>query len=452
MGNTHFGGGSGGSLRGLLAEAGWSGAELARAVNAVGTETGMMLRYGRASAAQWLSGVTPRPPVPALIAEALSRRLKRAVTPAETGLNPRRDDHDGGPADPVAALITLADAASADRTLALRSCVYSLEAIKNPGWPAAADTASVIRPASGRAVRAGRAEVDAAVTMLELLCAADAASGGSALRPVLADYLAVTIGLWLDAAASSRVRADLQLAAAKLAYLCGFMCFDDELQGLAQGYYRTGLQLSADAGSSTWYAVTLRSMSVQACALGHYRQGLDLAEAAVSTAMRRTQPRTSAFLHGQLAVAAAATGDRRNAFTNLSMAEHFLERAADSPSTVAAYHPASLAHQQSAVLAFLGDLPGAIAAQLDSVRQRPAAERRSRAITLARLAELQVRLGHLDEAVPIWDAFLDDYPAIRSTRARTALLTLRACMRPYAGNPGAAALLRRASLIRHLVR
>src|SRR5579872_6196878 len=125
MENTHSGVGPGCALRRLLAEAGWSGAELARAVNAVGAETGVALRYGRASAAQWLSGARPRSPAPALIAEALSRRLERAVTPAETGLASRGRGH----ADPAAALIKLADAASADRNLALRSCVYSLVAL-----------------------------------------------------------------------------------------------------------------------------------------------------------------------------------------------------------------------------------------------------------------------------------------------------------------------------------
>ncbi len=48
----------------LLAEAGWSGAELARAVNALGTLHGLALRYDRTAVAHWLSGTRPRRPVP----------------------------------------------------------------------------------------------------------------------------------------------------------------------------------------------------------------------------------------------------------------------------------------------------------------------------------------------------------------------------------------------------
>ena len=73
------------ALRELLAAAGWNGQDLVRAVNAAGREIGAQLRYQRTSAAQWLAGVRPRPPAPELIAEVLSRRLGRPVTPAEAG-------------------------------------------------------------------------------------------------------------------------------------------------------------------------------------------------------------------------------------------------------------------------------------------------------------------------------------------------------------------------------
>src|SRR5919198_5845824 len=73
-------------LRALLAEAGWTGQGLARAVNAVGAESGQRLRYTRASVAHWLAGVRPRPPVPELIAEAFSRRLGRPITVRAVGL------------------------------------------------------------------------------------------------------------------------------------------------------------------------------------------------------------------------------------------------------------------------------------------------------------------------------------------------------------------------------
>ncbi|NBE56085.1 hypothetical protein GUY60_32550, partial [Streptomyces sp. YC537] len=72
-------------LRALLAEAGWSNEQCARAVNAAGAEIGLVLRYDRTSVAHWLTGTQPRPPVPQLLAETLSRRLGRVATPAGAG-------------------------------------------------------------------------------------------------------------------------------------------------------------------------------------------------------------------------------------------------------------------------------------------------------------------------------------------------------------------------------
>ncbi|MDH6577753.1 hypothetical protein [Kitasatospora sp. MAP5-34] len=71
---------------------------------------------------------------------------------------------------------------------------------------------------------------------------------------------------------------------------------------------------------------------------------------------------------------------------------------ADQQLLVGAYHGASLAHQRSVVATHLGDLPGAVAALRDSLRHRPAQENRSRALTLARLAELQPASGSLEAA------------------------------------------------------
>src|SRR4051794_14507636 len=73
-------------LRDLLVEAAWTGDALARAVNAIGAEAGIPLRYGRSAVSHWLIGMCPRPPVPDFVAEAFSRKLRRTVSVADTGL------------------------------------------------------------------------------------------------------------------------------------------------------------------------------------------------------------------------------------------------------------------------------------------------------------------------------------------------------------------------------
>jgi hypothetical protein len=111
------------------------------------------------------------------------------------------------------------------------------------------------------------------------------------------------------------------------------------------------------------------------------------------------------------------------------------------------YHPAALAYQQATVCVLLGDRTGAITALSDSLRQRPPGERRSRAITTARLAEIQLAAGQLEEAAMTWHAFLDDYPYLRSSRVTSALRNLRSRMRPYAASTAAKPLLSRATAI-----
>lgn len=260
--------------------------------------------------------------------------------------------------------------------------------------------------------------------------------------------LSTTIRPWLRADANSADRRDLLVAAAQLTYLCGFMCFDDDLNGAAQHYYQVSLRLAAEAGDATGYAIGLRGLSVQARLLGHHSQAVDLAEAAGRTLHGRAPSLIQAFLAGQSAVAHAAAGDRRTALTRLTEAEQLLNRSATtSKAVVGAFHPAALHHQRAAVAACLGDPRGAVTALNASIRDRPQAERRSRAITLARLAELHLAQGHLEIACDTWHRFLDDLPYLDSRRTDRAFATLRSGTRPYDKNAAVRTLrLRAASL------
>jgi transcriptional regulator with XRE-family HTH domain len=439
-------------LRALLDEAGWTGEALARAVNALGAEVGLLLRYSRATISHWLSGMRPRPPVPELVAEAFFRRLGRPITVSATGLEKpvacpvSVAVGQWWEGNTVAQLVELAGHGTRRREF-VAGCVYSLASLSVPGWAELTATPGRRRPDTDPATKVGRADVDSATVMLRLFSDADSTFGGGHARRALSGYLGSTIGPWLRAGATSSVRRDLLIAASQLTYLCGFMCFDDQLHGAAQRYYRTSLWLTAEAGDATGHAVTLRGLSAQARLLGHHRQAVDLAEAAVRTGLGSTSPQIQAFLLGQFAVATAAVGDHRAAIAHITRAEQFLHRSDSTPKSVGACHPASLAHQQAAVAACLGDRRGAVAALESSIRHRPAGERRSRAITLARLAELQFAGGQLEKACHTWHRFLDDYPDLRSGRADRAFAHLRACTRPHGSDSVARQLrLRAASL------
>lgn len=439
-------------LRALLDEAGWTGEALAREVNALGAEVGLLLRYRRATISHWLSGMRPRPPVPELVAEAFLRRLGRPITVSATGLEKPAASPvsvavgQWWEGNTVARLVELAGTGTR-RGEFVTGCVYSLASLSVPGWAELTAASGGRRPDNDPTTKIGRAEVDSATAMLRLFSDADSTFGGGRARRALSGYLGTTIAPWLRADATPSVRRDLYIAASQLTYLCGFMCFDEQLHGAAQRYYRTSLWLTAEAGDATGHAVTLRGLSAQARLLGHYRQAVDLAEAAARTGLGSPSPQIHAFLLGQFAVATAAAGDHRAAITHLTKAEQSLDRSDGTPKSVGACHPASLAHQQAAVAACLGDRRGAVTALESSIRHRPAGERRSRAITLARLAELQFAGGQLETACHTWHRFLDDYPDLRSGRADRAFAHLRASTHPHESNSVARQLrLRAASL------
>ena len=472
------------ALRALLAEAGWSGAELARRVNGVAAEAGLARLSDRQAASFWLAGRCPRAPVPELVAEAMSRGLGRHVDVADVGMGKRRRTAAAGTgsglgstgvrahnglnrkaAEPQDAVTSLSQLALPHgRRQILAGGAYSLSLLAVPAWAqAAARGGQVTRPRLVRGagpVTAGR--LDAAEQMAWLFTGDDSAFGGGYARGALAAYLAHDIAPLLRAPAAPALRTRLLSVAAQLAYRCGFTCFDDEQQGLAQRYYRTALDLAAQAGDPVAYAITLRAMSVQAYSLGHRQHAVQLAEAAAATSQRKLTPMRQAFLLGQVAVAVAASQDRAAALSALSAAERRVDQAtsgtsprpaAGAPALPAAqeligdYHLAALSHQQAEVRALLGDRAGAITALQDSLSYRPPGERRSRAIITARLAEFHITEGHLDQAVRTWHAFLGDYPYLRSGRVSTALRVMRSRLRPYAANPGARDLLARAAAL-----
>ncbi|MGC7101093.1 tetratricopeptide repeat protein [Amycolatopsis lurida] len=433
----------------MLIEAGWTGDKLARTVNALGAEAGIRLRYQRASVGQWLTGVHPRAPVPDLVAEAFSRSLGRPVTVEETGLAPGDWPEGAEPAgwrldNTMNSLVELGSGAMSRAALA--HYVYRAADLSVPGWRELTAEGQD-QPDDSPSATVERGEIGSVNVMTRLFSDADAAFGGGQVRRAAASYLTFSVVPLLRASASPATRRNLLTSAARLSYLCGFLCFDDELHGVAQRYYLASLRLAAEAGDNVGYGIALRALSVQARLLGHNQRALALAEAAVRATSRAAPAQTRAFLLGQLAVADAATGDQRAAATHLIAAEQHLERAGNPTDPVGAYHSSSLAHQHAAVSACSGDRRAAVVALQESIRHRPVGERRSRAITLARLAELQIRDGRLDQACDTWDSFLNDYPHLRSRRADTAFATLRANIRTHQKSPTVRALSQRVAVM-----
>lgn len=418
------------ALSRLLAESGWTFSQFAMAVNRVGTQSGVPLRYDDSAVSHWLDGTMPRKVVRPFLLEALSQKLERPVTHADAGL-PAPPPGTSTRPDTLEGLMELGrQDMDPSRRGVLGAGLFSV-ALTIPDWPDTVGRLTAVETGTTR--RIGYREVDAVAAMTEKVSELDDQFGGRHARPMAAAFLVNTVVPHLQADAPDDVRKALLSATSDLLYLTGFMAVDEGLHGLAQRYYVKALELAGAAEDHLTYCTTLRGMSLQAVDLGHNSHALRLANAAAA-ASPNAGPRMRAFLAGQQAHSYAATGDRHNALTFIKEAEVAMDRAESRAKAFGSYAPSSLAYHVSQVRYALGDKAGAVESLKESDRLRNSHYRRSSVRYNALLAERQLELGHLEEACLTFDKVLDDYPLVQSGSADDKVRNLQALIRPHLRN------------------
>jgi hypothetical protein len=225
-------------------------------------------------------------------------------------------------------------------------------------------------------------------------------------------------------------------AASELAYLCGWMAFDNAEHALAQRYLAVAVKLAAEADDPPMAGHVLRAMAHQAVDLGHPGHALDLAAARINGERYTLAcPRERALLGVVHARALAATGQRQAAATALIRAEDDLaaaEPGADEPGRVFFFGEASLAHETACALRDIGDVPGSVREFHRSVRtRRAAAFTRTHAVTLGYLGAVQARQGAVEEACATWSSALDAMDGVRSARARQTAVEMRSVLSSF---------------------
>jgi len=178
-----------------------------------------------------VAGSRPSGRAPLVLCEALTRRLGRPLSPVELGLA------ESPPAPAVAdwgadALNELSDLrkvdTDVDRRLLLSRAVYSVAALALPAggwWPEQAARGGTRGTGT---VRVGRGDVEAVREMVSAFSRIDQRHGGGHARAAVAQFLTGDVGSRLQGAfADEGVRRDMFSAASELAYLCGWMAFDN---------------------------------------------------------------------------------------------------------------------------------------------------------------------------------------------------------------------------------
>jgi transcriptional regulator with XRE-family HTH domain len=337
--------------------------------------------------------------------------------------------------DPMADLADLGSTdlhADPERRHVLTAAAYSAAAaaLPDPAWWQSQAATPAQRPARSRQ-RLGPADVATVQQLGIAFSRLDQLRGGGHGRKAVVQYLRSDAATLLNGSfVTDEVRRGMFAAVGELAYLSGWMAFDNDEHALADRYYRIALKLAARAGDPPLAGHILRAMAHQALDLGLPRPGLELAAASVQGQRYLSAgPRERALLGVVHARALARAGDKQAATRALLRAEDDLSASGDTagPARVFFFGEASLAHETGRALQDCGDLSAAIRHFQHSIKTRGTAFRRTHIVTLGYLASAQLASGQAEDASVTWSQALDllEDGAISSGRARQAIRDMR---------------------------
>jgi hypothetical protein len=446
------------SLAALIVEAdavsGCSWAGLARRVNALGALQGLPLRYDYTAVNRWIKrGEQPRPPVPTLIAAALSERLGRQVTPGEFDM-PDAESLDirslAYPADAAATVDTIADLGRADlRRRAIIKAPFVLAALAVPSrnWL----LASLDELSDDRGTRQlGMGQVDGIRQMFRLFQEMDVMRGGGHGRVALIAYMNnYVLPLVKREHRSEPVQNALYEAAAEQAYLVGWMAYDDGRHGLAQRYLIQSLRLAQASGSGALGAHVLAGMADQAILLGHPREALMLARAGQRGITAEDSPACLSDLQVLEARAHATVGDTAAASRSVAQAERtFLKVIPENePEWARFIDPAYLFGEVANAFRDLGEPAQVERFGGDSARDAMRQGRARRgALTNAAMAVADLQRGEVEAAASRGIRVVDLASMVQSSRTLETVRDLARRLSRFAGVPAVEAFTTRAKL------
>jgi hypothetical protein len=296
----------------------------------LGAAQGLALRYDYTSVHRWVKrGEKPRSPVPTLLAQALSEKLGRRVTPVEFGMS---DEESlavralGYPVSSATAVETVMELGKADLTrrgtfkapfvlaaLAAPSRDWLLSALEGFGIEGVADDSGPRK--------VGMRQVAGIREMFSLFQEMDVMRGGGHGRSALIEYMHSYVLPLTKTRHEPHVQRAIYEAAAEQTYLVGWMAYDDGQHGLAQRYLIQSLRLAEAAKNPMLGAHVLAGMSDQANLLGYPREALMLVRAGRRAITGKDSPACLADLYVLEGRALAALNERRAAELAVAQAE-----------------------------------------------------------------------------------------------------------------------------------
>jgi hypothetical protein len=448
-------------LKSAVETSGLTYGALAAAVRAVAADNGETLRTNKSTVQHWISGTRPAGRTGWYLTQALSRRLRRALTEADLGLAPPTA-HDGQSRDPSFGLSLDTDPirallpmwrAELDRRSFLTASAYSAAAAMLPLTQVKEIAGRAAHAHTGKAV--GGADVAAARDMVSMFTTMDERHGGQHGRSALISYLRDDLApMCRGSFSTEQAQSEMLMVASRAVHLAGFKAYDAGQHGLAQRYYLQAFSLATESDVVGADAHVLRTMALQGLKRNRPEECVALAETALSR-LKRADPLTEATFRCVLAHAYAEAGRNSAAAAEVKRTDELMatpQSPEDIPFWALAWGPpAGMVHARIArVFKALGDPTNAAGRFARAAASRPdQTYARVNALNLADGARMRLKQGHIEKACAEWDRSLGLMAGVRSTRTRKAITQMRQELAAFRdrGVKAAAALDNRAAAI-----
>ncbi|MFE9027207.1 sporulation protein [Streptomyces iakyrus] len=430
----------------VMDEAKVSNKGLAKRMKDAAAQRGISLGTTHVSVQRWRDGAGIQPQTAALMADVLSAKLGRRITPGDLGFfdhtRPATPEPLGYPST-VPDVLSMLDGLAQERadTVASEQLIVSDSDLSSAvlSWMIARpDGIQSDRPAQQRVgMRDVRAIRDAAATFMQL----DFKYGGGHGHKALRHYFRHEVLPLLSASYSEKVGTALFGAAAEVSQLLAWTAYDSGNHRLAHRYLTSTLRLSQVIDDRMFGARILGNLSHQANYLGNHTQAIQLARAAVEGAKGRATPRAMANYWAMEARALSNAGDRTGASLAMNQSERHFERAdsADDPPWLSYFDDAELLGEFCHCFRDLRMRREAVEHAQRAVNSTDPQYARTLGFCRMVLAQSQLLNGELEAAVTTASLAVDGGDSLQSSRFQRYVSDFQAEVSAYAANPAVVA-------------
>ncbi|MEV4501031.1 sporulation protein [Streptomyces klenkii] len=429
----------------LMDEANVSNKGLAKRMRDLAAQRGEPLGTTHVSVQRWRDGSGVHPKTAAILAQALSVKLQRCVSPSDlgffSGAEPTTSVSETYPATSTEALARLdglsAESSDAPETGKLIVPDSDLNAAVLSWITARPDGITADR--SGRQ-RVGMRDVRAIRTAGKMFMELDFQFGGGHGHKALRHYFRHEVLPLLSASYSEKVGTALFSAASEIAQLLGWTAYDSGNHRLAHRYLTATLRLSQFTDDRMFGGRILANLSHQANYLGNYAQSAQLARAALEGARGRATPRAMAMFASMEARALSSAADPIGAGRAMNEAERYLERAdtTTDPEWLSYFTPAELMGEFCHCFRDLKQRKEALRHAQGAVDVTDPKYARTLGFCRMVLAQSQLLNGELEDALTTAGLAVEAGDSLQSARFQRYVGDFQAEVNTHSSNPAVA--------------